>query len=70
MPQPPENQSFGTAGAGAEDLGWAATLKEFEAYLAIERALVFASYKIGTTGAAQGFLSEDALERWTTQVKA
>jgi len=32
-------------------------------YLAIRRAMVFASYKIGTTGAADGFLSAGELER-------
>lgn len=32
-------------------------------YLAIQRALVFASYKIGTTGAADGFLSPTELDR-------
>ncbi len=32
-------------------------------YAAIRRAIVFASYKIGETSAAAGFLDEDALER-------
>ncbi|MBP8973558.1 MAG: carbohydrate kinase family protein [Anaerolineae bacterium] len=37
-------------------------------YLAIRRAMVFASYKIGTTGAADGFLSAEELERLSTTV--
>lgn len=32
-------------------------------YLAIRKAIVFASYKIGEAGAAQGFLTADALTR-------
>ena len=39
MPQPPENHGLGPDREGAEDLGWAATLHEFEAHLAIERGL-------------------------------
>lgn len=37
-------------------------------YLAIRKAMVFASYKIGATGAADGFLSASELERWYQQV--
>jgi acarbose 7IV-phosphotransferase len=32
-------------------------------YAALQKAIVFASYKIGETSAARGFLTEDALER-------
>ncbi len=32
-------------------------------YVSLQKAMVFASYKIGETSAAQGFLTEDALER-------
>ncbi|MCX6571731.1 MAG: carbohydrate kinase family protein [Candidatus Aminicenantes bacterium] len=36
-------------------------------YSAIRRAVVFASYKIGSTSAAEGFLNRDALERMCTE---
>lgn len=36
--------------------------KTNDPYTAIRKAIVFASYKIGTTGAAEGFLNEDVLE--------
>jgi acarbose 7IV-phosphotransferase len=36
----------------------------YNPYLALQKAVVFASYKIGTTGAAQGFLTHDELEAW------
>lgn len=37
-------------------------------YLAIRKAMVFASYKIGEVGAASGFLSGEELERWMNEV--
>ncbi len=37
-------------------------------YAAIKQAVVFASYKIGTTGAADGFLSAPELAEWCTRV--
>ena len=39
------------------------------AYAALLRAMVFASYKIGETGAAQGFLTEPELTDWCTRLK-
>jgi ribokinase len=33
-------------------------------YEAIKKAIVFASYKIGSSGAAQGFLTSQELEKW------
>ncbi len=33
-------------------------------YAAIQRAIIFASYKIGETGAAEGFLTEEGIEEW------
>lgn len=38
-------------------------------YQAMERAMVFASYKIGATGAADGFLSAAELEALATEIK-
>lgn len=38
-------------------------------YAALKRAIVFASYKIGEKGAAEGFLSEAELERWYAETK-
>ena len=37
-------------------------------YAAIRRATVFASYKIGTPGASDGFLTDSALDDWCTRV--
>jgi ribokinase len=37
-------------------------------YLALRRALVFASYKIGEKGGAAGFLDAPALEEWVKRV--
>lgn len=37
-------------------------------YAAIRQAVVFASYKIGETGAAQGFLTAEALEDWLARI--
>jgi acarbose 7IV-phosphotransferase len=41
-----------------------------EAYAALQRAMVFASYKIGEKGAAEGFLTESQLETWYRQTRA
>lgn len=38
--------------------------RERNAYAALRKAVVFASYKIGETGAAQGFLTEPELLKW------
>ncbi|MGC9467889.1 MAG: carbohydrate kinase family protein [Anaerolineae bacterium] len=38
-------------------------------YAALKRAIVFASYKIGEKGAAEGFLTEAELERWYGETK-
>lgn len=37
-------------------------------YLALRKAVVFASYKIGGNGGADGFLTNDELEHWHEQV--
>jgi ribokinase len=37
--------------------------KTRDPYAALQKALVFASYKIGAVGAAEGFLDEAALEK-------
>lgn len=37
-------------------------------YLAIRQAVVFASYKIGTAGAAEGFLNAEELQEWTKRL--
>jgi ribokinase len=37
-------------------------------YLALRKATVFASYKIGAAGAADGFLTESALDAWYHRV--
>jgi acarbose 7IV-phosphotransferase len=39
-------------------------------YLSIQKAVVFASYKIGTAGAAEGFLDAAALDRLYAEVAA
>lgn len=39
------------------------------AYTALQRAMVFASYKIGEKGAAEGFLTEGKLEQWYRDMK-
>lgn len=52
---------------GAGDALFSAFVHEYhlhqDPFLAIRKALVFASYKIGETGAAQGFLTAGALTR-------
>lgn len=39
-------------------------------YLSIQKAVVFASYKIGVAGAADGFLDSAELENWVARVTA
>jgi acarbose 7IV-phosphotransferase len=39
-------------------------LKENDPYMALRKALVFASYKIGSVSAADGFLDEAGLQHW------
>ncbi|MEQ8674119.1 MAG: carbohydrate kinase family protein [Aggregatilineales bacterium] len=38
-------------------------------YLAIKKAVVFASYKIGVAGAADGFLTSEELDAWMTKLQ-
>jgi ribokinase len=38
-------------------------LKSKDPYLAIRKAIVFAGYKIGTAGAAEGFLTEVEVDK-------
>lgn len=38
--------------------------KKSDPYESLKKAIVFASYKIGDKGAAQGFLTEEELENW------
>jgi ribokinase len=42
--------------------------KKSDPYEAIQKAVLFASYKIGEAGAAQGFLSEDELEKLSRSI--
>ena len=57
---------------GAGDALFSAFLDGFlrsrNPYDALRRAMVFASYKIGEKGAAEGFLSGEALDDWVKQV--
>ncbi len=46
-----------------------AYLRNKDPYAALETAVVFASYKIGTAGAAKGFLTEAELAEWVQQVQ-
>ncbi len=39
-----------------------------DAYTAVSKAMIFASYKIGGTGGADGFLTEDELEAWSNKI--
>lgn len=39
-------------------------MKTHDPYLALRKAMVFASYKIGAVSAADGFLDEDSLDEW------
>lgn len=43
--------------------------KQADPYEALKKAIVFASYKIGAKGAAQGFLNEEELELWYDKTK-
>lgn len=56
---------------GAGDALFSAFLHEYgrsrDPYAAIRRAVVFASYKIGTTGAASGFLTGPELDNWVVK---
>jgi acarbose 7IV-phosphotransferase len=45
-----------------------AYMQSQDPYLALRKAMVFASYKIGAVSAADGFLSEAGLEAWYTKV--
>jgi len=57
---------------GAGDALFSAFLHHFEysrnPYLAIRSAVVFASYKIGTVSAADGFLNEEDLTQWCDNI--
>ncbi|HEX9013655.1 MAG TPA: carbohydrate kinase family protein, partial [Anaerolineaceae bacterium] len=57
---------------GAGDALMAAFLHEYQLhgdpYEALRSAVVFASYKIGAKGAAEGFLSEAELKEWRERV--
>ena len=57
---------------GAGDALFSAFLHSFlqtkDPYTAIRTASIFASYKIGTKGAADGFLTRDELENWVKKV--
>jgi ribokinase len=58
---------------GAGDALFSAFLDRYfrsgDPYAALEAALVFASYKIGEKGAAEGFLTSDALDGWIEKTK-
>lgn len=58
---------------GAGDALFAAFLFTYnqtgDPYLALEKALVFASYKIGANGAAEGFLTAPELAAWTEKTR-
>jgi sugar/nucleoside kinase (ribokinase family) len=43
-------------------------LRTHDPYRSIRAAMVFASYKIGAKGAAEGFLTAEELERWTEKL--
>jgi acarbose 7IV-phosphotransferase len=57
---------------GAGDALFAAFLHVYaqksDPYLAMRKAMVFASYKIGVAGAAEGFLDAEGLEGWVDRV--
>jgi ribokinase len=59
---------------GAGDALFSAFLHFYRAtaapYASIERAVTFASYKIGASGAAQGFLDAAALEQLHSSARA
>ncbi len=58
---------------GAGDALFSAFIYEYsrtsDPYVALETAVVFASYKIGTTGAAEGFLTAPELADWMQRVR-
>jgi len=43
-------------------------MRTYDPFAALRRAMVFASYKIGEKGAAEGFLSEEELDSWVDRV--
>ena len=43
-------------------------LKSKDPYLSLKKAIVFASYKIGEKGAAEGFLNNSELDNWTDKI--
>jgi ribokinase len=45
------------------------TMQTDDPYLAIRQAVVFASYKIGAAGAAEGFLDGEGLKKWVGEGK-
>ncbi|GAB4515501.1 MAG: hypothetical protein OHK0046_19140 [Anaerolineae bacterium] len=57
---------------GAGDALFSAFIHTYAAtrdpYLAIRKAVIFASYKIGVTGAADGFLTADELDMWAARL--
>jgi integrase/recombinase XerD len=71
MPKPPEDTGLGSPGGGGpEDLGWGATLKEFEAFLAVERGLsprsvsgYLSDLRIAAAWAAEAGLAPPDLDR-------
>ena len=70
VPAVTTRQVINTIGAG--DALFSAFLHSFmrtkDPYSAIRTACVFASYKIGTKGAADGFLTSEELEIWVKKV--
>lgn len=58
---------------GAGDALFASFLHAYyrhaDPYAALQKALVFASYKIGVAGAADGFLDESSLEEWVARLR-
>ena len=44
-------------------------VRTHDPYASIRAAIVFASYKIGEKGAAQGFLTAEALDDWIKKVE-
>ena len=58
---------------GAGDALFSAFIDRFwrtkDPYSAMQSALIFASYKIGEKGAAQGFLTSPELEAWVSNIQ-
>ena len=58
---------------GAGDALFSAFIDRFQRtkdpYLALRQAMVFASYKVGEKGAAQGFLTAEALDEWVDKLE-